>query len=174
MSEYDFKPDFQGEWKRSKINRKALAWLTLGVSPSAGERLIEVGNKSERTEEERRFIQGFDNFSLIENKENKGFAAGNNQGMAAAGGDYILLMNNDVVVTPGWLDRMILCAEKSPDIGMVGPVSNYVSGPQLVDDVKYNTSSLAGLNEFAVKCAEKYSGRSRRILRFRRGRRSFR
>jgi len=113
----------------------------------------------------RKIVRKHDNFSLIENKENKGFAAGNNQGMAVARGDYILLMNNDVVVTPGWLDRMISCAEKSPDIGMVGPVSNYVSGPQLVDDVKYNTSSLAGLNEFAAKRAEKYSGRSRRILR---------
>ncbi len=49
---------------------------------------------------------------IIKNNENKGFAGGNNQGMAAASGDYILLLNNDVVVTPGWLERMISCAEK--------------------------------------------------------------
>jgi glycosyltransferase involved in cell wall biosynthesis len=38
---------------------------------------------------------------IIKNNANKGFAGGNNQGMAVASGDYILLMNNDVVVAPG-------------------------------------------------------------------------
>jgi len=66
---------------------------------------------------------------IIKNWENKGFAGGNNQGIAVANGSHILLLNNDVVVTPGWLERMISCAEKQPEIGIVGPRSNYVSGP---------------------------------------------
>jgi len=48
---------------------------------------------------------------IIKNSENKGFAGGNNQGIAAATGDYILLMNNDVVVTPG---RLLLRSTFSP------------------------------------------------------------
>ncbi|MDY6986512.1 MAG: glycosyltransferase [Thermodesulfobacteriota bacterium] len=102
---------------------------------------------------------------VIRNEENLGFAAGNNQGMAVARGDYVLLMNNDVVVTPGWLDRMISCAERSPNIGMVGPMSNYVSGPQLVKKVNYNTTTLARLNSFAKEFAEEYSDQSRFIWR---------
>jgi GT2 family glycosyltransferase len=97
---------------------------------------------------------------IIKNKENLGFAAGNNQGMAAARGDYILLMNNDVVVTPGWLSRMVACSEKSPMIGIVGPKSNYVSGPQLVENVSYDTKDLNGLERYADEFAENNSGKA--------------
>ena len=102
---------------------------------------------------------------IIKNKENLGFAAGNNQGMAAARGDYILLMNNDIVVTPGWLGRMISCVERNHRIGIVGPMSNYVSGPQLVKDVTYNLADLDGLNDFSAKFSDQYAGKTQRFLR---------
>ena len=102
---------------------------------------------------------------IIKNKENLGFAAGNNQGMAAARGDYILLMNNDIVVMPDWLERMISCAERDPKIGIVGPMSNYVSGPQLVENVPYNMESLEGLDDFAAKFSDQYDSKTQRILR---------
>ncbi len=102
---------------------------------------------------------------IIQNKENLGFAVGNNQGIAASVGDYILLMNNDIVVTPGWLDRLIRCAEEDPAMGIVGPLSNYVSGPQLVKGVSYDTQTLTGLNEFAKRFAAANSGRKQRLIR---------
>jgi GT2 family glycosyltransferase/Flp pilus assembly protein TadD/glycosyltransferase involved in cell wall biosynthesis len=102
---------------------------------------------------------------LIKNKENKGFAGGNNQGIAAATGGYILLLNNDVVVTSGWLEILVNCAERSSKIGIVGPRSNYVSGPQLVKEVSYNTTNLEGLSEYASKFADTYSGQVQRVLR---------
>ncbi|MGB5749031.1 MAG: glycosyltransferase, partial [Desulfobacterales bacterium] len=97
---------------------------------------------------------------IIKNSENLGFAAGNNQGIAAARGDYILLMNNDVVVTPGWLSRMVACAEKSSMIGMVGPKSNYVSGPQFVENVSYDIKNLNGLERFSSEFAKIHSGKT--------------
>ncbi len=97
---------------------------------------------------------------IIKNKENLGFAAGNNQGIAAARGNYTLLMNNDIVVTPGWLTHLIACAEQDPKIGIVGPKSNYVSGPQLVKDVTYNIKNLDGLNDFASEFSNKHSGKT--------------
>ena len=102
---------------------------------------------------------------LIKNDENLGFAAGNNQGITEAQGDYILFLNNDVVVTPGWLERMISCSEQSPKIGIVGPMSNYVSGPQLVKKVSYDTTSLARLNKFAKEFAEKNTDQGKLIWR---------
>ena len=101
---------------------------------------------------------------IIKNSENLGFAAGNNQGIAAARGDYILLMNNDIVVTPGWLERMILCAERDPKIGIVGPMSNCVTGPQLINEVTYNKTNLKGLNDFAAEISNKYAGKSKQFL----------
>jgi glycosyltransferase involved in cell wall biosynthesis/uncharacterized radical SAM superfamily protein len=110
-------------------------------------------------------VQRHQNFNLIANSENKGFAAGNNQGIAAARGDYILLMNNDIVVTPGWLERMVSCAERDPRIGIVGPMSNSVSGPQLVKDVTYNVTELGGLDDFAAEFSKKNAGKAKRHLR---------
>ncbi len=102
---------------------------------------------------------------IIKNDKNLGYARGNNQGMAIARGDYILLLNNDVVVTPGWLNRLIECAKKNSDIGIVGPVSNFVVGPQLIETVPYNSESLEGLNEFAEKRGKEYAGQAKRLAR---------
>ncbi len=102
---------------------------------------------------------------IIRNRENLGFAEGNNQGMNLASGDYILLMNNDVVVTPGWMDRMIFCAESSNEIGIVGPMTNYAPGQQLVKDVTYETNNLYGLNRFSEDFAKKNSHKGKRVLR---------
>ena len=102
---------------------------------------------------------------IIKNKENLGFAAGNNQGMATARGDYILLMNNDIVVTPNWLGRMISCAERDSKIGIVGPMSNYVTVPQLIKEVTYNKTNLDGLNDFAADISNRYTGNAKQLLR---------
>lgn len=69
---------------------------------------------------------------LIVNEENKGFAAGTNQGMAEATGDYILLLNNDTIVTPNWLSGLYTALLRDPDIGIAGPVSNNVAPIQRV------------------------------------------
>jgi GT2 family glycosyltransferase/glycosyltransferase involved in cell wall biosynthesis len=104
-------------------------------------------------------------FKLVRNNENRGFAAGNNQGMAEAQGDYIVLMNNDVVVTAKWLKRMIACAEKKRGIGMVGPMSNYVSGPQWVKEVTYDTTSLSNLDRFSERYAKEHDGKAKPFWR---------
>jgi GT2 family glycosyltransferase/Flp pilus assembly protein TadD len=95
---------------------------------------------------------------IIKNEENLGFALGNNKGIAEAKGDYVVLMNNDVVVTPGWLKRLVEVTQRKPQIGIVGPMSNYVSGPQLVKEVSYQKTSLKGLKKFSQAFARKHEG----------------
>lgn len=104
-------------------------------------------------------------YTLIENDTNRGFAAGNNQGLERARGACCLLLNNDVVVTPGWLESLLTCAHTRSDIGIVGPVSNYVSGPQQVKTVEYNTETLQGLMPFALKHRRLYAGQVRPFWR---------
>jgi GT2 family glycosyltransferase len=43
---------------------------------------------------------------LVENAINRGFAGGNNDGVRAARGSLIILLNNDTVVHPGWLEGL--------------------------------------------------------------------
>jgi GT2 family glycosyltransferase len=54
-----------------------------------------------------------------------------------ARGEYIVLLNNDTIVTDGWLKSLVALANISPAIGLVGPMSNCASPPQLVENVPY-------------------------------------
>lgn len=96
----------------------------------------------------KEWINEQENIVSIQNQENLGFPKGCNQGIEIAKGDNILLLNNDVIVTPNWLKNMIKCLYSSEDIGAVGPVSNNVTYYQQID-VDY--TSLDELNEFATK-----------------------
>jgi O-antigen biosynthesis protein len=59
------------------------------------------------------------------------------EAVALARGEYLLLLNNDTVVSDGWLQQLTGLAGVSPAIGMVGPMSNYAAPPQLVETVSY-------------------------------------
>lgn len=100
---------------------------------------------------------------LIANRENRGFAGGCNQGILAAGGEHILLLNNDVVVTPGWLGGLQAALQSAPRVGLSGPVSNCVSGPQLDPGASYST--VEGLMKHAAARAEEAGGRVRPVER---------
>lgn len=100
---------------------------------------------------------------VIRNKSNRGFAAGNNQGLSIARGDNVVLLNNDTVLTAGWLEGMLHVLESHPDTGVVGPVSNRVSGPQLVTEIGYQ--DLSGLPAFAAEWFAKCRGQSFEINR---------
>ena len=95
----------------------------------------------------REFCAGKSRHRLIENGENLGFAAGCNIGMRQASGGRILLLNNDVVLTPGWLSGMLESLEREPAAAIVGPMTNEIAGAQRVRETGYR--NLAELDEFA-------------------------
>lgn len=80
--------------------------------------------------------------TIIENAVNMGFAAGCNQGIRVAKGSRLVLLNNDTVVTPGWLSGMNELLDRYPDAGIIGPMTNSASGIQVVPDVAYTLDSL--------------------------------
>lgn len=73
------------------------------------------------------------NVRVLRNPRNMGFAFACNQGIFLANGEFILLLNNDTLVTSGWLRRLRRIVATAPKAGLVGPLSNHVSGAQLVD-----------------------------------------
>ena len=78
--------------------------------------------------------------TVVSNATNLGFPAAINQGLRRARGEYLVLLNNDVVVTDDWLDQLTALAEAKTTanaIGLVGPMSNYAAPPQLVEEVPY-------------------------------------
>ena len=69
---------------------------------------------------------------VILNERNLGFAAANNQGLAAATGEYLVLLNNDTIVARGWLSALIRHLHRSPSIGLVGPVTNAIGNEAMI------------------------------------------
>lgn len=93
-------------------------------------------------------------YRLVENARNEGFARGCNQGIAAARGEYILLLNNDVVVAAHWLSDMLEALERTPHAGIVGPVTNQISGRQQAEYPEY--TGVADLPVFAAARRERH------------------
>lgn len=62
----------------------------------------------------------FPGVRVIANNENRGFAAANNQGLAIAGGRYVLLLNPDTELHDGCLRSVLEHAETHPRLGAVG------------------------------------------------------
>jgi hypothetical protein len=64
--------------------------------------------------------QEFPDVKLVRHKRNLGFAAGNNSALDSAKGKYLALLNNDMVVDPQWLTKLIAIIEKDQRIGACG------------------------------------------------------
>lgn len=77
---------------------------------------------------------------------NYGFAGAINAGLMMAKGRSIVLLNNDTLVTENWLGNMLRCLNSDDGIGMVGPITNYISGIQMV---KVPYDKLSEMPEFA-------------------------
>jgi glycosyltransferase involved in cell wall biosynthesis len=95
-------------WNQLEFTRKCLHALFRQTAPSW--ELIVVDNGS--TDGTGSYLAGVQDASpapvtVIANSTNRGFPAAINQGLQYARGEYIVLLNNDVVVTEGWLPQLI-------------------------------------------------------------------
>lgn len=63
---------------------------------------------------------------IVLNANNLGFAAANNQGLRLAQGEYLVLLNNDTEVTPGWLRTLMNHLRLDDSLGIIGPVTNNI------------------------------------------------
>ena len=61
---------------------------------------------------------------LMRNEKNVGFIKAVNQGIKASVEPYVCIVNNDTLVTRGWLSEMVGVISSAPDIGVVNPSSN--------------------------------------------------
>ena len=81
----------------------------------------------------------------MRNERDAGYAQACNQGLAAARGEYVAILHNDVVVTPGWLGRQLALMALNPAVALTGPALSACAGSQLVGERSYQ-----GLQELAA------------------------
>lgn len=107
--------------------------------------LIIVDNLS--TDGTRDYLKSLNHpkIKVILNDENLGFAAGNNVGIKAATGKYIMLLNNDTEVTAGYITNMIKHIEQD-GLKMVGPVTNSIGNESMINT---NYNDVTGCQTFS-------------------------
>jgi GT2 family glycosyltransferase len=89
--------------------------------------IIVVNNASvDETAEMLSYMGGL--VSVIENPINRGFVEACNQGAAIARGKYLIFLNNDTVVLPGWLHNLVDTVEDDAQVGAVGSMLIFPDG----------------------------------------------
>lgn len=117
--------------------------------------IILIDNAS-TDETQKLFSKEFKDVRYYRNKINLGFPIAANQGIVKSLGKYILILNNDTIVPKHSIERLIEVAESDPQIGIVGPLSNEVSGLQKDSDANYKT--IEEMYEYAENIRQKNKG----------------
>ena len=124
-------------WNQPALTRRCLE--AIGGKTGTPHRLILIDNGSE--EDTRSFLESLAgdpswNGILIRNEENLGFIRAVNQGLKASQARYVCILNNDIVVTEGWLERMVEFAGSHPEAGLLNPEQNHDPGKPMPGDLE--------------------------------------
>jgi len=122
-----------------------------------GIEIIVVDNDS--TDESASIAESFGNrdsrIRVVRNVGNRGFAGGNNAAAALASGDYVVFLNADALVSPGWLAYLLRHVILDRSIGLICPVTNF-AGNEAKINVDY--ADEAGMRRFAMRIARENRG----------------
>lgn len=117
--------------------------------------LVLVDNNSQ--DESVEFVRkNYKEVKIFELNKNYGFAKGNNYGVKRAIGDYIVLLNMDTVVDEDWLSELVITAERSEKIGIVGGKIYHYGKKKTIDFAgsfsdKYGNTSNIGQNTLDIE-----------------------
>jgi GT2 family glycosyltransferase/SAM-dependent methyltransferase/glycosyltransferase involved in cell wall biosynthesis len=119
-------------------------------------------------DDSRRYLEDFTKehqCTLLRNHQALGYTLAANQGLRQSTAEFVILLNSDTIVTPGWVDRMIACAQSNPKIGLVGPLSNgatYQSIPEIITNGEWANNILPS-NISAAQMGEWVANKSWRL-----------
>lgn len=111
------------------------------------------------------FLQEFPQLILVESKINSGFAGGNNLGIAASSGEFVLLLNSDTLFTEDSISTTVSYLKSHPAIGVLGCRQIFPDGQVQYSARKFRTISWELLDLFRfIIYAMSYERRSRLML----------
>ncbi len=128
------------------------------LSPEFEVIIVDNASKQETRNSLQKLSEEYKNLTVLNNPKNYGFAKANNQGAKLAKGDYLVFLNNDTIVSPGWLEKLLSHLQNIPGAGMVGPVTNAI-GNEAKIDVDYVEPTLEAVNRIGELRAKLFSGR---------------
>ena len=135
-------------FNKLEYTQKCIESIRKYTSKGSYEIIVVDNNSTDGTKE---WLNEQEDIKVIFNSDNLGFPIGCNQGVKIAKGSEILFLNNDVIVTPNWLEKMLDTLYSSSKIGAVGPITNSAFGQEIEVDYK----SEDEINNFALRIAER-------------------
>jgi len=93
--------------------------------------LVDNGSPDDSLSQLRQKYSSAKNITIIANRHNLGYVEGNNTGIRYAlkhHFDYVLVINNDVLVKPDFLDKLVKQAKSNPKIAILGPKIYFAPG----------------------------------------------
>ncbi len=100
----------------------------------------------------------YPNIVFVQNPINYGFAAGNNFGLMRARGEYVLLLNNDIVVPRGFMEPLVNKLESDQSIGAVSPLIKFYYDPDTIQYAGYTPINYITMRNTAIGYREKDKG----------------
>jgi len=129
--------------------------LAASGDATAFEVIVVDDASSDETAERMREIAGV---RYLRNATNLGFIRASNAGAAIARGDYLVFLNNDTAVQPGWLDALIGTFDAHPHAGLVGAKLVYPDGRlQEAGGIVFNDGSGWNYGRFDDPAAPAYN-----------------
>ncbi|MBY5951764.1 glycosyltransferase family 2 protein [Algoriphagus sp. NF] len=131
-------------WNGLEFTRACLSSLEKVDFPDF--QVILVDNDSKKPEGQV-LKKEFPKLVLLENEQNLGFAGGNNVGIRKAlemGFSHIMLLNNDTLVEPDFLGKMMLAFSKNPKLGLLQPMICFLDEPEKIWSAGGKFISLLG------------------------------
>jgi O-antigen biosynthesis protein len=113
-------------WNVEELLIECLKSIYANAEGLSLEIIVVDNNSSDGTVDSIR--AGFPGVRIIENRENVGFAAANNQAFPLCEGRYILLLNPDTQIVGDAIQKMIRFADSNLDFGLVGPRLEFSNG----------------------------------------------
>lgn len=122
-------------WNRGELLRSCLRSIAAQRGIGTFEVIIVDNGSSDNS---REVMEEFKKSSgltvqLILNDRNYGFCGANNQGIRAARGEHVALLNNDAEADPGWLEAMLSELRERPDFGMIASKILVYEDPRKID-----------------------------------------
>jgi GT2 family glycosyltransferase len=117
--------------------------------------VIDNGSRDGTAELVAASAAGDSRIRTITNRENLGFARAVNQGILSSDAAYVVVLNDDVVVAPGWLSRLVAHLEREENLALVGAVTNQIGNGARVPA---NYDSLDGMERLAAERAIEHAG----------------
>jgi len=136
----------------------------LGVTKQVSYEIILVDNASTECDAGL-FLQEFPGIRLVKSERNGGFADGNNQGLAIATGEYILLLNSDTLLLEDSITKCVDYARQHKRTGVLGCRMTFPEGKIQYTARRFRSVSWELLDLFRfIPWLMPYPKRAKRML----------